>query len=267
MRTREGRGGNEKQPNMDNAITLRSRNLRAILKCGLCGLVLLLGGIGLANAQDPKPSYPAMAPIAQYQMASPSEEIALARSAAPASISRDATVLTFGADGYQTAVTGKNGFVCLVDRSWDGGFDVLIDPEFWNPKERKPECLNPVAVRTILPAYLERTKWVLAGFSRSEIAARTKAALTAHTFVIPGAGAIVFMMSRQQYISDAGEHNWAPHLMFLSADIGGSDWGADLEGSPIFSAKDIPEPSVTTFFVPLRKWSDGTPFVAEDHSH
>ena len=43
-------------------------------------------------------------------------EIAMARSAAPERISRNATVLVLGVHGYQTASVGTNGFVCLVER-------------------------------------------------------------------------------------------------------------------------------------------------------
>ena len=45
-------------------------------------------------------------------------EIALARSAALDSIARDAKVLMFGLNGFETAVEGNNGFVCVVQRSW-----------------------------------------------------------------------------------------------------------------------------------------------------
>lgn len=61
--------------------------------------------------------YPHMAPIARYQTASRAAEIALARSAAPASISGSARILVLGKHGYETAVAGKNGFVCLVVRA------------------------------------------------------------------------------------------------------------------------------------------------------
>src|ERR1700692_2981294 len=127
---------------------------------GGCALAFLLGAIGPAWADDAKPAYPAMAPVEQYRVASASEEIALSRSAAPISISGDASVLTLGDHGYVTAVRGKNGFACLVLRSWAAGID---DAEFWNPKLRAPICFNPVAARTVLPAYLERTEWAIAG--------------------------------------------------------------------------------------------------------
>jgi hypothetical protein len=44
-------------------------------------------------------------------------EILLAWSAAPDSISSDATILVLGRQGYETAVRGKNGFVCMVERA------------------------------------------------------------------------------------------------------------------------------------------------------
>src|SRR5277367_2220548 len=101
-----------------------------LVASGICGLGLLLGALGPAGAQDKKEkTYPRMAPIEQYRMASRSEEIALARSAAPVSISGDADVMVLGEAGYETAVKGKNGFVCLVERSWFASFG---DPVFWN---------------------------------------------------------------------------------------------------------------------------------------
>lgn len=226
----------------------------------VCALAFLLCAPGPACAADTKSPYPAMAPLAQYQTASPSEEIALARSAAPKSISGDAEILTLGGQGYETAVKGTNGFVCLVERSWGAGFD---DPVFWNPKIRGPICFNPAGARSVLPAYLERTRWVLAGVSKSDMIARVKAALAANTFVFPEPGAMSFMLSKQQYLSDNGGH-WHPHLMFFVAHVDSAAWGADLDGSPVFASKGDPEP-VTTFIVPVTKWSDGTPAVMAMH--
>ena len=152
-------------------------------------LAFLLCTIGSAGAE--KASYPAMAPLAQYEVASPADEIALARSAAPVSVSGDADVLVLGKDGYDKAATGKNGFVCLVVRSWGAGLD---DPEFWNPRIRSPQCLNAAAALTVLPTYLERTKWVLAGVSLSDMTARTPADAIANAE--PAAGALRLGLSR-----------------------------------------------------------------------
>ena len=226
----------------------------------ICALVLLLGAIGPAWGEDAKPDYSAMAPIDKYRIASAAEEIALARSAAPASISADAEVLTLGAHGYETAVKGKNGFVCMVWRSWTAEFD---NAEFWNPKLRAPICLNPAAARSILPAFLERTQWVLAGVSKPQMIERTRAEIASKTFKAPEPVAMAFMMSKRQYVNDAGAH-WHPHLMFFVARTDDAAWGANLDGSPIFASQSNPEP-VTTFVVPVPKWSDGTPAAMEAH--
>jgi hypothetical protein len=224
----------------------------------LCGLAVLIGAIGAAGADDAKAAYPTMAPIGQYLMANPADEIALARSAAPASITDYAEVLTLGSHGYETAAKGKNGFVCMVWRSWTAGFE---DPQFWNPKLRAPVCLNAAAVRTVLPADLERTKWALAGLSKADMLARTRAAVAANRFTLPAPGAMSYMMSKQGYLGDTAGH-WHPHLMFFFARTDSAAWGANLVGSPVIDTQDAHDPT-TTFFVLVPKWSDGTPAVTE----
>ncbi|HEV2530108.1 hypothetical protein, partial [Phenylobacterium sp.] len=149
--------------------------------------------------------------------------------------------------GYATAVKGANGFVCLVERSWGAGFD---DPEFWNPKVRSPMCFNASAAATVLPAYLERTRQVLAGVSRARMQARAGAHAPR-----PGAGAMCMMMSKQGYLADAVGHAH-PHLMFYLARAKASAWGAGLPGSPV--AADEGPDGVTIFFVTVPRWSDGT---------
>ena len=122
-------------------------------------LVVVLAAVWQAQAQDAQTPYPSMAPLDQYLMER-NAEIALARSAAPESISRDAEVMVLGRHGYETAVKGKNGFVCMVERSWTAGID---DPDFWNPKLRAPICFNPPAARSYLPLTIKKTELVLAG--------------------------------------------------------------------------------------------------------
>lgn len=223
--------------------------------------VLLAVAVSAAEgspAQNPPHAYPAMAPLSQYLMADRHAEIALARSAAPKAISGAATILVLGPHGYVTAVKGKNGFVCLVDRSWTAQFDF---PEFWNPKLRGPMCFNPQAVRSILPMTFKRTELALAGRSREQIMAAMQAALASKAFPLLEPGAMCYMMSKQGYLNDAAGH-WRPHLMFYVPL--GVDWGADLPGSPVMLNPQFhgaPEP-VDVFMVPTGKWSDGTPAPA-----
>jgi hypothetical protein len=212
------------------------------------GAVSLLLMTGAAHGA-PAP-YPSMAPRDQYLTADRSEEIALARSAAPPSISDDAGVLVLGAKGFETASEGKNGFVCLVERAWDKPFD---DPEFWNPKMRGPVCMNAAAVRTVLPTLLERAQWALSGLSPAEM--RERSGTSAKANITPATGAMSYMMSKQQYLSDDGGH-WHPHVMFFSPGTDLAGWGANLKDSPVLGAVNFSQ--VTFFFIPVRKWSDGT---------
>jgi hypothetical protein len=228
-----------------------SVKIRANIGPVLCGVTLLLSGAARADAGAAR--YPSMAPLEQYQMTSEAE-IVLARSAAPPSVSGDAEVLVLGNKGYQTAVKGKNGFVCLVVRSWFAGFD---HDEFWNPNLRSPNCFNPPSVRSVVQNYLERTKWVLAGVPKADMFARTKDAIASHQFALPEAGAMTFMMSKAQFTSDADKH-WHPHLMFFVADSPPKAWGANLPGTGIYGDRGEPDP-ITIYIVPVPKWSDGEP--------
>jgi hypothetical protein len=211
-----------------------------------------------AAAAATSATYPNMAPAAQYMIANPADEIALARSAAPPSISKDAAVLVLGPHGYMTAAKGTNGFVCLVERSWDAGFD---DPVFWNPNIRGADCLNPAAAESVLPHFMERARWALGGVSKADMIAKTKTEVAMGAYPMPASGAMAFMMSKNQYLSDSAVHHWHPHLMFFIANAKDASWGANLDGSPVLTAPNSTDP-FTTFFVPVGKWSDGTPYEA-----
>ena len=218
-----------------------------------CSLFTLIAGSAVL-AQDPKPTYPGMAPLSQYLMSDRDAEIALARSAAPEAISHDAEILILEKDGYKTAVPGKNGFVCVVERSWMSNFD---SPQYWNPKLRGPICFNPQAARSILPITFKRTMLVLAGHTKSEI--MEAMAADVRNKQLPGLepGAMSYMMSRAAFLDDSAGH-WIPHLMFYTAV--GVDWGSDLPDSPVmlnpqFQGK--PEP-IDVLMIPAGRWSDGT---------
>ena len=125
-------------------------NLRGTSALTRLGLLVMVSAAwqAHAHAQNAETPYPSMAPLDQYLMER-NAEIALARSAAPESISRDAEVLVLGRHGYESADKGKNGFVCMVERSWTAGID---DPDFWNPKLRAAYLLQR-ACRANLPSH------------------------------------------------------------------------------------------------------------------
>jgi len=225
---------------------------------GASAILMLVAGLAPAygaGAPDAKVKYTSMAPLDQYLMPDRNAEIALARSAAPDSISRDATVLVLGRQGYETAVQGKNGFVCVVERAWMSPED---SPDFWNPKMRGPLCFNPPAARSILPATLERTKLALAGKSKSEIIAANKDAYDKKELPRLEPGAMSYMMSKHAYLTANGGN--LAHVMIYTPHVDPAAWGNGVPNSPIMlnpQFKDA-EP-IDVWVIGVGKWSDGTP--------
>ena len=208
------------------------------------------------RSPEAKTKYPHMAPVEEYLMTDRNAEIALARSAAPESISHDATVLILGLRGYETAVQGKNGFVCAVERGWMSPADA---PEFWNPKIRGPICFNPPAARSVLPTTYKRTAMVLAGRTQTEIIDGNKAAFEKGELPALEPGAMSYMMSKDAYLTDSADHNLA-HLMFYTPPLDGGVWGADLPKSPVMLNPQFKGAQpIDVFVVPVGRWSDGSP--------
>src|SRR5882724_9007273 len=173
------------------------------------------GAVLLSASAACAADYSAMAPLDRYLM-DRAGEIVLAKSAAPAAIADKATILVLTRHGYDTAIKGSNGFVCAVERSWMAQYDF---PQFWNPHMRGPLCYDPAAVRSILPYTIRRTELVLAGHAKPEMIAAIKDGIEKRALPHLEAGAMTYMMSKQQNLND-GAHNWVPHLMFyfLRAD-------------------------------------------------
>jgi hypothetical protein len=206
------------------------------------------------RAQSSQTQYAQMASVDQYLITDETAEIALARSAAPESISSKAEVMVLGRAGYKSVGKGTNGFLCIVERSWAQSED---DTEFWNPRMRAPHCFNAQAARSFAPIYLMKTRLVLAGKPKAEIAQAIASALDKRELPTLEPGAMAYMMSRQQYLNDQGK-SWHPHVMFFSPGDMTKGWGADDPASPVMVASDQEE-RVTILFVLSGKWSDGTP--------
>lgn len=230
------------------------KNTGAIVIRSVALLVILgMARHTLGQNDGAKSPYPKMAPLEQYLMQDRSSEIALARSAAPDSISRDAEILVLGRHGYETAVYGKNGFVCLVERSWTAPIN---DPNFWNPKLRGPLCLNAAAARSYLPRTVKKTDLILAGHTKAQMVEIIAAAINKKELPAMEPGAMSYMLSKQGYLSDTDGH-WHPHLMFFFSQGDPAAWGAGLPGSPVIALNDTWE-HLTTLLIPVREWSDGT---------
>lgn len=229
-----------------------------------------------ASAQSPSPAdlkkkYPKMAPIDEYLM-DRDDEIALARSAAPEVISRDATVLVLTRHGWETAVKGTNGFVCNVERGWTGSIDF---PQVWNRKIKGPDCLNPTAAKDILPIEYKLTDMALAGNSQEQRIAGIQEAFAKKELPTLEAGAMGFMMSKGAYLSDVPPAAFS-HLMFFEPTRKtDSNWGGWLPHVPLGSSSywfpepghetplDQELPAMRVLYIAVPRWSDGTSVIAK----
>lgn len=251
---------------MDSGRTM-GRIIVAIL-----ALLMLVPTVASGQSQspaDPKKTYPKMAPISEYLM-DRDAEIALARSAAPEAISKDASVLVLTPKGWETAVKGTNGFVCMVERSWGESIDY---PEFWNPKIRGADCLNPAAVRSILPIYYKLTQMTLAGTTVEERMAGIQAAYAKKELPPVEPGAMGYMMSKGSYLAGGG--NLCHVMPFVATRKTDPEWGAWLPHVPLGSASFwFPNPGTETplaqelppmraLYIAVPRWSDGTSVLAK----
>lgn len=227
-------------------------------------VLLALAATHPAWSQDATTPYAKMAPVEQYLISDQGAEIVLARTAAPQSISRDAEVQVIGRHGFETAVKGKNGFVCIVGRSWTS----TTDAEFWNPKVRVPMCLNAAAAHTYLPRITKITDLALAGRTLAQVNETIAAAIARKELPPMESGAMCYMMGKEGYGGDSLAH-WPSHLMFFYSHFAAATWGANLPGSPVLAVED-PLEQMTQFVIPVQRWSDGTEYCegpAAEHHH
>lgn len=194
--------------------------------------------------------------LAPFMIADRAAEVALARTAALHAISDSATVMVLTRTGYVEAAHGTNGFTCMVLRAFDG---TIGDPDFWNPRVRAPVCLNPPATHTVLQEMMKRAEWIMGGVAPAEIGTRTDRAFASHQFPAPAPGAMVYMLSSQQYLQDSMPHHWMPHVMFYyDESMPLSTWGAGGRMSTIIDGVgDDPHAHVRLLLIPVRQWSDG----------
>lgn len=242
-----------------------TRAYRCAAAAAVGAVICALAGFASAHAptsgvaRSVAAPYEQMAALDEYLMATDAE-VALARSAAPAAISGKATILILKPQGYETAAKGANGFTCLVERSWMVPFDRA---DFWNPKLRGPVCYNAAASKSVMVYTLRRTRLALAGHSREQILDEVRAAVARKELPAPEPGAMSYMMSKDQHLTDADGH-WHSHVMFHVPKSDAASWGANLPGSPVVfdpalgaAHPEYPEPQ-SIYFVPVDHWSDGT---------
>ena len=190
----------------------------------------VLAGMSVAALQAQTPKYPR---IEQYLMPQ-ADEIALAKSAAPANISERASIKVLTRSGFEVAQQGDNGSVCMVMRGFSAPtyspaqFRDLV----YDPTVRAPICFTPAAVKTAMPYYELRTKLALQGQSPEEIAAGVEAAYAKGELPKRDEVTFAYMWSAKQNLA-SGIGHWHPHVMVFAPYYENSMVGGNPFGSPL----------------------------------
>ena len=208
---------------------------------------VLLIGLTSLNLRAQEMKYP---PLSAYMMPRDTE-IALAKSAAPAVISDHATIKVFTEKGYVVAHEGDNGFMCFVMRGFTGAptFTPLpVRMISYDPKTLAPICLNPQAVRTVLPYYELRTKLGIEQKTPEQIAQAVQEAYSKGEIPKRDVVSFGYMWSADQVLGPGG--HWHPHVMvfapnYVNSMIGSEEIGGHLpavsdDGGPPFAVVVIP---------------------------
>jgi hypothetical protein len=175
--------------------------------------VLLLTSINTTMVWAQNSKYP---PLSEYLMA-PDAEIALARSAAPDSVSARATVKILTASGYTVATQGDNGSVCMVMRGFSA--PTYTPAQFrdlvYDPTVRAPICFTRPAARMVMPYYELRTRLAMEGRDPDRIAEGVKAADAKGEIPKRDGVSFAYMWSADQSLGPGIGH-WHPHMMVFS---------------------------------------------------
>ena len=191
---------------------------------------ILLFAAAIVTSAQGQTQYP---PLSEYMMPQDAE-IALARSAAPANVSDHATIKVLNESGFEVAIEGDNGFVCMVVRAWSAPTytpAVFLDFVYYAPL-RAPICFNPVAAETMMLYYELRTELGLQGKNPDEIADGIEAAYAKGELPRIETVSFAYMWSADQDLGPGIGH-WHPHMMvftpyYENSMLGGNEFGGTL---------------------------------------
>ncbi|MDH3222597.1 MAG: hypothetical protein OEO23_02690 [Gemmatimonadota bacterium] len=136
----------------------------------------------------------------EYPKLDRDDEIRLAMSAGPPTVSRNANIYIFGRDGFEKVIDGNNEWSCLVVRSAAGR------------EQLAPMCLNPFATASVLPAYLEEGRLQRRGMDNEAIQAELLRQFESGKLPTAEGPAYTYMLSSGQRLGP-GLTSFKPHFM------------------------------------------------------
>ena len=151
------------------------------------------------------------------------EELRLAATAAPESVTSKATFHVLADAGFEVEIAGENGWHCFVQRAF---FSRSGTSSEYDTRIRAPHCINAEGAATRMREIFLRTRLALAGQSSDEIDAIVDSAYASGDLRPPTGFAMTYMMSTEQWLGES-VGAWLPHLMFwvpyLENDATGSN--------------------------------------------
>jgi hypothetical protein len=172
-------------------------------------------------------------PIDRYLMPRDAE-VALARSAAPPSISDHATIKVLTRSGFEVVHQGDNGAVCMVMRGFSAPtytpapFRDLV----YDATVRAPICFTAPAAKVAMPYYELRTTLALSGKSPEEIATAIHEAYANGKLPHRDGVTMAYMWSAHQHLA-SGINAWHPHMMLFAPKYDNAMVGGNAFGSPL----------------------------------
>jgi hypothetical protein len=192
---------------------------------------------------------------------SDADEIALALTAAPASITAGAAVYIFRDGKFAKVRDGSTGWVCAVGR----------DPRV-KPIAVAPQCYNPEGARTSMQEGMLRAQLWSRNVSNTEIQREVDAAFQRGTLQPPSKPVMIYMMSSHQVLeSFQGDSEWTtgawhPHIMIYLPHATADQFALDEQNQagPVSVSSDA---KGVQLVVIVPHWADSpaSPDVAADH--
>jgi len=154
-------------------------------------------------------------------------EIALARSAAPAAVSAEATIWVLRNGKFEVAVKGTNGNTCIVSRTW--------------PTSVEPICYDPEGTRTILPIEIRLVESRIRTGDGDAALAAIMTDIERGAIPLPKRPSMSYMLSSAQILVDDDGTEvgpWKPHFMMYIPYMTSKEMGLFGETSQVFVAHD-----------------------------
>jgi hypothetical protein len=179
-----------------------------------------------------------------------SEEIQLARSAAPAEISGAASVYTVRDGKPHLLRVGTNGCACMVARDLHEG-------------SLYPICFDVEATKSVLPRELMELALRSVGQSEEQVIRAVDSAYQSGALRPPATLAVAYMMSSRQVLFSSPLADgrrvgaWHPHLMFYVPDATPEQLGLRLDSRVSVIAVGAPRTRRAEIIVRVPEWADG----------